>query len=89
MEETTPHIHDVHTSLADRDVKPREALSLWFFVGALCLMYGLVLLPVGIYELSHPPAVVLANLHASFWWGLLLTLFGAFYVIRFRPGSGR
>ncbi|HEY9137819.1 MAG TPA: hypothetical protein VIM67_06060 [Terriglobus sp.] len=88
MEHKTADIHHVHASL-ERDVKPREPLSLWFFVGVLCLGYGLVLTPVGIYELSHPPAVVLANLHAALWWGLLMTIFGAFYTIRFRPGSGR
>jgi uncharacterized membrane protein len=89
MEHKTADIHHVHASIQDRDVKPREPLSLWLFVGVLCLGYGLVLMPVGIYEFSHPPAVVLANLHATFWWGLLMTIFGAFYTIRFRPGSGR
>ena len=88
MEQHTPHI-DAHASVDDRPVKPREPLSLWFFCGVLCLMYGLVLMPVGLYEFSHPPAVVLANLHAALWWGVLLTIFGGFYAIRFRPGSGR
>lgn len=88
MEHKTADIHHVHASL-ERNVKPKEPLSLWFFVGVLCLVYGLVLTPVGIYEFSHPPEVVLANLHAAFWWGLLMTVFGAFYTIRFRPGSGR
>jgi hypothetical protein len=30
---------------------------------------------------------VLSNLHPTFWWGLLMTLFGSFYVIRFFPGG--
>ncbi len=34
---------------------------------------------------QQPPATVLANLHPTFWWGVLMTLFGAFYTIRFRP----
>ncbi len=67
-------------------------LSIWFFVGALCLMYGLVLIPVGIWEFSHPSETamrlpLLLKLHATFWWGILLTLFGGFYAIRFRPGT--
>jgi hypothetical protein len=31
---------------------------------------------------------VLNNLHPTFWWGLLLTVFGGFYTIRFRARSG-
>jgi hypothetical protein len=46
----------------------------------------LVLLPVGIYQLRHPPSIVLAGLHATLYWGVLMTLFGVFYVTRFRPG---
>ncbi len=78
MEEQAAHIPHVHASIKDREVKPRQTLSLWLIVGVLCLMYGLVLLPVGVYEFWHPPAVVLARLHAAFWWGLLMTIFGAF-----------
>ncbi len=88
---STPHPH-VKSHPASDDVDPQGKhklnLSIWFFVGALCLMYGLVLLPLGIYQFSHPPHVVLARLHATFWWGILLTLFGGFYALRFRPGKG-
>jgi hypothetical protein len=55
-------------------------------------MYGLVLIPVGVWEFSHPSETalrlpLLLKLHATFWWGILLTLFGGFYAIRFRPGT--
>lgn len=67
---------------------PREKreISIWFFCGILLLGYGLVLLATGIWELSHPPSTVLANLHPTLWWGMLLTAAGAFYTARFRPG---
>ncbi len=70
----------------------KTPLSIWFFVGALCFMYGIVLFPLGIYQWSHPSATELAlplllKLHTTFWWGLLLIVFGGFYVIRFRPGK--
>ena len=88
---STPHPH-VKQHPASADVDPqghhKMSLSIWFFVGALCLMYGLVLLPLGVYQLSHPPHVVLSRLHATLWWGMLLTLFGGFYTVRFRPGKG-
>jgi len=65
-------------------------LSIWFFVGILTLVYGVVLLATGIYEFWHPlPAsIVLSELHPTFWWGFLMTIFGSFYSIRFRPGKG-
>jgi hypothetical protein len=64
-----------------------ESLSIWFFVGSLTLLYGIVLLPYGAWEwLTHHEApTVLNTLHPTFWWGLLLTLFGAFYTLCFQP----
>jgi hypothetical protein len=76
---TTPHHVDPSTE---------QSLSIWFFVGVLMLACGVIIFCEGIYEFSHPPATVLANLHPAFWWGLLMTLFGGFYTIRFRPGKG-
>ena len=70
-----------------------ESLSIWFFCGILTLGYGIVLVAqAGLEHFrllgQHPPATVLANLHPTFWWGLCLLVFGAFYTIRFRPGKG-
>jgi di/tricarboxylate transporter len=72
------------------DPSTDRALSIWFFVGILTLVYGVVLLVTGIYEFRHPlpPTIVLSELHPTFWWGLLMTIFGGFYTIRFRPGKG-
>lgn len=82
-----PHKHVPHdaSSSVTAPASNKKPVPIWFFVGVLCLMYGLVLLPIGVYQLSHPPAVVLPNLHVTLWWGLLLTIFGGFYTIRFRP----
>jgi len=81
------HSHPGTSSAAAPDAPRKMQLSIWFFVGALCLVYGLVLIPVGIYQLSHPPNVVLPELHVTLWWGIGMTIFGAFYAIRFRPGK--
>ena len=62
-----------------------KMLSIWFFVGVLILACGVVILGAGIYGFWHPPGTVLSNLHPAFWWGLLMTIFGAFYTLRFRP----
>ena len=64
-----------------------EALSIWFFVGIMCLLYGLVLLPYGGWEWmeNHEAETVLKELHPTFWWGVLLTMVGGIYTVRFRP----
>ncbi len=63
-------------------------ISIWFFIGALLLIYGVLILGAGVYELSSPPdhPVTLSNLHAGIWWGVLLIALGGFYALRFRPG---
>ena len=69
-----------------------ESLSIWFFVGVMTLAYGIVLLPYGAWEwiTNHPPTTVAfgAQFHATFWWGLLLFLFGLFYTVKYRPRPG-
>ncbi len=63
----------------------RAEISIWFFCGILMLAYGVVLLVQGIVDLHSPPLTVLVKLHPTLWWGVLLTLFGGFYTVRFRP----
>lgn len=60
-------------------------IPVWFFVGALLLIYGVLIFATGLMELSSPPDIVLADLHAPVWWGSLMTATGAAYVIAFRP----
>ena len=45
-------------------------VSIWFFIGALLLVYGILITGAGLYELSNPPEhpVVHAELHAGIWW---------------------
>ncbi len=66
-------------------------ISIWFFIGVLLLVYGVLILGAGIYDLSNPAAhpVKLAELHAGIWWGVLLIAMGAVYSLRFRPGRGK
>lgn len=64
-------------------------IPVWFFVGALLLIYGVLIFATGLMEVSSPPNIVLADLHAPIWWGALLTVIGAAYVIAFRPRRGQ
>jgi hypothetical protein len=60
-------------------------IPVWFFVGLLLFIYGCLIVASGIAEWSHPPGTVLAELHAPVWWGALLTIIGAGYILAFRP----
>jgi hypothetical protein len=64
-------------------------ISIWFFIGALLTIYGVMILGYGIWELAtgNVANVVLANLHAPVWWGALMLALGLFYALRFRPGK--
>lgn len=63
-------------------------LSIWFFIGGLLLIYGVLILGTGIVEMLSPPAhaVVLAELHAPVWWGALLVVLGIVYLYLYSPG---
>ena len=62
-------------------------LSIWFFIGILLTAYGVLITATGLYELVSPPAnpPVLANLHATLWWGLVMLIIGLVYFISFFP----
>ena len=41
--------------------KHRQMLPVWFFIGALLLIYGVIILYVGVNEYTQPTPVVLAS----------------------------
>lgn len=67
----------------------RHFISIWFFIGILLDIYGILILGAGIYDLVRPPEhlVKMAYLHAGIWWGALLLLLGLIYTIKFAPRS--
>ena len=70
----------------------KHFMPIWFFVGSLLTVYGVLILGTGLYELlaarSSLP-VVLPHLHIDVWWGAGMFLLGLLYVIRFWPKRGR
>jgi hypothetical protein len=65
----------------------RETISIWFFAGVLFLIYGIIIVAEGFWELAHPPVhpPVLFNLHPAIWWGGMMAIAGLAYTIRFWP----
>jgi hypothetical protein len=70
-------------------MRERRMLPVWFFVGLLLGIYGLLILASGLAEWSHPPATVLARLHAPVWWGALMAATGILYVAVYWPRRER
>ena len=63
-------------------------IPVWFFVGLLLFIYGVLILITGLAQWSNPPADVrLTGLHAPVWWGGLLLVLGVLYSYMFRPGK--
>jgi FtsH-binding integral membrane protein len=72
----------------DIDLEPpheHHMIPVWFFVGVILLIYGVIILGTGIYEFHSPPPTVLAYTHPAIWWGALLTVIGGVYVYIYMP----
>jgi hypothetical protein len=65
--------------------KEHRIIPVWFFVGVILFVYGVLILFTGIAEFGNPPPTVLAELHAPVWWGAILTAIGALFTYLFRP----
>jgi hypothetical protein len=68
-----------------------SGISIWFFIGVLLTIYGVMIFGYGLFEITpgHAANVVLSKLHAPIWWGAILLALGLFYSVRFRPGRAR
>jgi len=70
-------------------------IPVWFFVGVLFLVYGVLVFASGLTRWSADAASrnaqsdILAHLHAPVWWGALLIVLGAVYCTAFRPGRNK
>lgn len=64
-------------------------LSIWFFVGMLLLIYGIIILIAGITDYHRPSTVVLAKYHAPIWGGALLIVLGSLYTALHWPRKDR
>lgn len=66
-----------------------SGIPIWFFIGVLLVIYGMMIFAYGLYELgsgNYPAGVQLTSLHTPIWWGGTLLVLGLLYVVKFRPG---
>jgi hypothetical protein len=66
-------------------MEKRHPFSIWFVIGILLDIYGVIILGAGIYNYFNPPPpanrVVLYHLHVDIWWGVLLLAIGLVYTL--------
>ncbi len=61
-----------------QDESPQaEPLPIWFFVGAILVVYGLIIM--GSDLVGNTRVTVLAELHPGLWWGAIIAVAGAVF----------
>lgn len=57
---------------------------IWYFVGLILMTIGSVILLTGVYLWFNPAqkVTVLSNTHPNLWWGAIMVIAGALYVIK-------
>jgi hypothetical protein len=60
-------------------------LPVWFFIGLLLTVYGVIILITSLADWSEPSQTVLSQYHAGLWGGILLLLIGGVYTLKFWP----
>ncbi len=74
-------------------MQDEHQVPIWFFIGGLLLIYGIIITATGIFLWIWPPPVAkqveMFSYHADVWWGCLLVVLGLFYSIRFNPWGAR
>ena len=64
-------------------------IPIWFFIGGLLLIYGVLITGAGLFALVVPPPeesrVALYYLHSDIWWGTFMAIVGLFYCIHYNP----
>jgi drug/metabolite transporter (DMT)-like permease len=57
---------------------------IWYFVGLLLVILGAIILISGIYLYFNPSphTTVLGETHPSIWWGLVMLIAGALFLVK-------
>jgi hypothetical protein len=66
--------------------RPAEPLPIWFFVGLILALYGLIVTVAGL--VMAPPQTVLAHLEPALWWGGTMVAAGAVFLAIGLRGRG-
>jgi hypothetical protein len=63
----------------------KQMLPVWFFIGILLFIYGIIILATALSGVSSHSPTVLAEYHPGLWGGIILIMIGGVYSFLFRP----
>jgi len=59
-----------------------KMLPLWFWIGLILTIYGLLIFSTGIYHIYAPSrGTKLAEINPSLWWGTIMLLSGIIFLV--------
>jgi hypothetical protein len=69
----------------------RRMKPIWYFVGAILVGMGAIINLSGLYDLVRKAGSekVLGYLHANIWWGELMVVVGALFILLSRRPAAR
>ncbi len=80
---------EVHSEVAEKGIR----ISIWFFIGLILVVYGVLITAYSIYQWQVPPPaeerVYLFEYHAGIWWGILMFVWGGIYLYYFSPKNNK
>lgn len=60
----------------------KNMLPIWFFVGLLLTIVGLIVTATGVYYVLRPETrTALARLNPSLWWGMIVLVSGLLFLV--------
>jgi hypothetical protein len=74
----------VGVAMMDNEPQRHRMLPVWFFIGVILILYGIMITLEGVYDLSHPPGTVLESLHPAIWWGIIMVVVGVIFTLKNR-----
>jgi len=66
--------------------KKTHMLPIWFFIGVLLTIYGVIILVMALLDFNQTSQAVLAEYHPGLFGGVFLILLGGLYTFWFWPG---
>ncbi|MGB9599143.1 MAG: hypothetical protein ACP5QK_05495 [Myxococcota bacterium] len=59
----------------------KQMISVWFWVGCMMLIYGLIITGAGVYYLFLPPQSYAAKwTNPNLWWGMIMLIVGQIFL---------
>ncbi len=74
----------VAAAVMDSEPAKYRMLPVWFFIGIILILYGIMIFAEGLYDLGHPPGTILEELHPAIWWGIFMAVVGVIFTLKNR-----